>query len=246
MSKNNRNTNKKKETKEAKRQAIRRNRLTVVAILVALAVSALGGVLLSSVPHYARIEEENGRYVDRDTEIVYREAPLYYEPVGYEKETPYGKREGAFLYPVTGQKTEKWLTEVSDGFYRVFYAETLPLPTLDGFSASAIRIYPDASLEASTAAIVKDALEVSELMEIVLHGEEAEMPTAVESAYTLKVASSTYTWLYYCLSYAETEEGCFVRDPATGRVVEVGNRIAKYLHDITETETTVEEGTDAP
>ncbi len=246
MSKNDRNTLKKQQHKEAKQQALRRNRLTVLAIAAALAVSVLGGVLLSSVPRYAVFTEENGRCVDGNTGIAYREAPLYYEPVSYEEEAPYGKRGGAYLYPLTGQGTDKWLTEVSDGFLRVFYAETIWLPDLARFSVSSVRVYPDAALEQSTAAILKDIHEVSELMEAILHGEEADMPATSEHVYTLKLTSDTYDWLYYCLFYAETAEGNFVRDPATGRVVEVGDRIAKYLRDIEETETTVGEESVAP
>ncbi len=245
MSNNDRNTLKKQKNKEAKRQILRRNHMTVLAIAIALAVSVLGGVLLSSVPRYAAFQEENGRYIDGDTGIVYREAPLHYEPVSYEEDTPYGKRDGAFLYPLRGQETERWLTEVSDGFLRVYYAETILLPDLAQFSASSVRVYPDATLEEVTSAILKDPHEVSELMETILHEEEAEMPLTSQRVYTLKLASDHYDWLYYCLSYAETEEGNFVRDPATGRVVEVGDRIAKYLRDIEETETTAGEVSEA-
>jgi hypothetical protein len=246
LSKYNRNTVKKQKAKEAKRQAIRRNRFAILAIALSLVLSAVGGVLLAAIPKYAKLERQDGRLVDRMTGIAYREAPLPYEPVDYDANAPYGKRDGSFLYPIKGQATETWLTEASDGYYRVYYAETAFLPPLASFGASALRVCPDSALEATTAAILRDAHEVSALMELMLHGEEADMPTSAGTSYTVKVVSSTYTWLYYCLSYAETEEGNFLRDPATGRVVEVGDRIAKYLHEITETETTVEEGTDAP
>ena len=234
MSKNNRNFVKKAKAKADKRERVKRTRIVILAVSAALVLSVLGALLLSSVPKYAEIVAENGRYTDQTTGIVYAEAPFYWEPVSCLTDRPYGKRDGNFVYPIEGQSTDHWLAEEEDGYYRLYYAESLTLPEPESFSSVTVGIYTDSALVQKVASIT-DAAETGELIGLLSQGGEPENLTVGGTKYLLKITSTRYPGLAFCLPYIETAEGNYMQDPRTGRIVEVGNRIAGHLRDIAET-----------
>ena len=227
MSKQKRNTARKQAQREEKRHREKRIRLTVLAVIAALLLVAGVTVLLSQIPHYARLEGENGRYRDVTTDTVYLAAPINYEPTS-RRVKAYAKRGDYFVYPITGQSTSRWLVEDRDGILQVYYNEGMTLPTLEEFKPLTVQIDRDEAF-ISHIAVIENREEVASIVTALLTGEEAELPAESQAVYTLRITSSAYTFLTYGVAYVVTEEGAFYADRCTGRTVKADGLVASYL-----------------
>ena len=220
---------------ERKKQKIReRNIIIIVAAVCLIAVIAV--VYIAKMPHYAKIEADGDRYVDRSTGIYYLVAPSNYEPVSYTQK-PYGKLSGNYVYPLTGKSTSEWLAEyilISEEYdyyacTAVYYREDLSLPALEDFYPNRIQVCRDSSRAVVRMADIQDTGDVESIVHRLLNAEEAEYPESSEAVYTLRISSPRYSWIYYNISYIVSESGRYYYDRGTGRCVEANDIVARYL-----------------
>lgn len=226
---------------ERKKQKIRnRNIIIIVAAVCLIAIIAV--VYIARMPHYAKIEAEGDRYVDRSTGIYYLAAPQNYEPVSYTQK-PYGKLSGNYVYPLTGKSTSEWLAEyilLSDNYYActgVYYREDISLPALEDFYPNRIQVCRDNSKAVVRMADIQDENDVDSIVHRILNAPDAEYPDSSEAVYTLRISSPRYSWIYYNINYIVSDSGRYYYDRGTGRCVEADDIVAGYLEgtsDVTE------------
>ena len=77
---------------ERKKQKTKKRNIAITVAAVCL-VAVIAVWVTAALPHYAKIEAEGDRYVDRSTGIYYLAAPQNYEPVSYTQK-PYGRHSG--------------------------------------------------------------------------------------------------------------------------------------------------------
>lgn len=232
---------------ERKKQQVRKRNLIIIICAVCLAAAAAVWVI-ATMPHYAKIEAEGKRYVDRSTGIYYLAAPDNYEPVSY-TQRPYGKLSGNYVYPITGKSTSEWLAEyilLSDDYYActaVFYREDISLPALEDFYPNRIQVCRDNSRAVVRMADIQNAGDVESIVNRMLNAPEAEYPDSSVAVYTLRISSPRYSWIYYNINYIVTDSGRYYYDRGTGRCVEADDIVAGYLEgDTTETEPAADGG----
>jgi len=229
VSKNNRNLAKKQAVWQAKKQKKALNRRVALIVAGATILVIVTVLIIASIPHYAKIEAAgDGRYLDTETGIYYLVAPSNYEPVRYSAHKPYGKGGGHIFYPISGQATDKWLTQDVYGICGVYYQEDIILPTLEVFKPSIIRICGDGAKVSKITEITRSE-DVSAVVETMLNGEAVDLPATSEAVYTLRIMSSEYTWLYYNLAFVVTKEGNFYYDRSTEKAVEAGTLVEDYI-----------------
>lgn len=209
-----------------KQKAHKRNVIIIVAAVCLIAVIAIWAI--ASMPHYAKLEAEGDRYIDRSTGIYYLAAPINYEPVSYTRK-PYGKLTGNYVYPITGKSTSEWLAEDYYGIFSVYYAENITLPSLNEFHPDRIQVCSDNSSAVVRLADIKDEDDVDSIIRCILNAPEAPQPTSSEAVYTLRISSSRYSWIYYNVTYIVSDSGRYYYDRGTGRCVEADGIVAEYL-----------------
>ena len=182
------------------KKARKRNVIILISAICVTAVIVIA--IIASLPHYVKIENVNGKYIDDENGITYLAAPQNYEPVSYTQK-PYGKLDGNYMYPITGMSTSEWLAEDYYGIFGVYYNENTTLPSLEEFYPTRIQVCRD-----NSSAVVRMA------------------DTAV---YTLRISSSRYTWIYYNVVYIVSNEGRYYYDRGTGRCVKADDTVALYL-----------------
>ena len=218
---------------ERKKQKIRNRNIIIIVTAVCL-IAIIAVVYIAKMPHYAKIEAEGDRYVDRSTGIYYLAAPQNYEPVSYTQK-PYGKLSGNYVYPLTGKSTSEWLAEyimLSDNYYActgVYYREDITLPALEDFYPNRIQVCRDNSKAVVRMADIQDTDDVESIVHRLLNAEEAEYPESSEAVYTLRISSPRYSWIYYNINYIVSESGRYYYDRGTGRCVEADDIVARYL-----------------
>ncbi len=229
MSKSNRNLAKKQAAKAAKTEKKLQNRKLAMIVGGVMLVAVVAVLILSSLPHYAKIElTEQGTYRDRDTGIEYAAAPENYEPVSRSKRI-YGKFDGRNFYPITGQDTKQWLAGDLYGIRSyVYYSTDIELPTLENFKTDTVHVCKDGDVVVQVAEIARDE-HVAAILDAVLNGEPATITATDTVVYTLRLDSSVYTWLYYNIAYVVTPDGYYYHDRGTGRTIEADGLVEEYI-----------------
>ncbi len=216
--------------KIAERRALRkqqkRNKILAALIISAVFVAAILVIYyISSIPHYVKIEEVDGKYIDAENKITYLPAPGNYEPVSYSRSSPYGKLDDLYVYPITEKSANEWLVVNSFETPLVLYNEELSLPALDGFSPNRIQICKDTASRNDKIAEIEEE-QVSHVIDDILNGDVVEQPTSSEAkVYTMRISSQEYSWLYYCVKYLVYDEGEFYYDSLTKRFVKADDTV---------------------
>lgn len=218
------------EARKAAAKQQKKQKRSIILLISALCVLAVLAVtILSSLPHYVKIEAVDGKYVDTETGITYLAAPQNYEPVSYTQKA-YGKLDGNYVYPITGMNTSDWLAEDYYGILAVYYNEKLTLPALEDFSPVRIQVCRDQASAVVRVADISDRDDVLHIVDALLCGEETEQADSGTVVYTLRISSSQYTWLYYNVAYVVTPEGSYYYDRGTGRRVKADGLVDSYLN----------------
>ncbi len=219
---------KKQAAREKRRQQKVRNRHVALLVAGVTLLVIVVVLILSAIPHYAPIvETEDGRFLDKDTGLYYLAAPSNYEPVSHSTKA-YGKKDGHYFYPITGQQTRDWLTEDIYDICGVYYNETISLPSLVDFKANTIHVCKDGDAVVRVVEIA-DQADVQAVVNTMLNGEAVTLPDVITTVYTLRIASSEYTWLYYNVVYVVTAEGNFYYDRGVGKAVKADILVENYI-----------------
>ena len=179
-----------------KKHSFNRNGLLAVAFVLLFSV-ALSACSASN----KLVLSDDGKYVDKKTDIAYLDAPACYEPIAMGEEL-YGKIGSAEIYEVVGADPEKWLCEATGS---VFYAEDIELPALNKMNITyALAIMEDVELSRIT-----DGATLSEIISVYCSGEDIRKPTYFEDtlsvSWKIKLADEELG-LYYVLNYIELKE----------------------------------------
>ena len=218
---------------ERKKQKTKKRNIAITVAAVCL-VAVIAVWVTAALPHYANIEAEGDRYVDRSTGIYYLAAPQNYEPVSYTQK-PYGRLSGNYVYPLTGKSTSEWLAEyilLSDDYYActgVYYREDISLPALEDFYPNRIQVCRDNSKAVVRMADIQDRNDVDSIVHRILNAPDAGYPESSEAVYTLRISSPRYGWIYYNINYIVSGSGRYYYDRGTGRCVEADGIVAGYL-----------------
>ena len=208
------------------------------------------------------LNEKDGNLVDSKNGITYLSAPICFEPSRTETEV-YAKCKSLKLelYPVTGQPTSDWLSELYEGIGGLWYADTITLPTLETFGADKVYICIEEVITTALGQITEKA-DIDALIDAFVSGEARDIPTSGKS-YKLKFESEEYPGIYYNLLYiltsheeSELDEngnpiieiidgekveltkyvyGHYIYDRSTRRCVDIGEILEKYIPYSTDT-----------
>ena len=208
------------------KKARKRNVIILISAICVTAVIVIA--IIASLPHYVKIENVNGKYIDDENGITYLAAPQNYEPVSYTQK-PYGKLDGNYMYPITGMSTSEWLAEDYYGIFGVYYNENTTLPSLEEFYPTRIQVCRDNSSAVVRMADINDYSDVMHIVNEVLNGKTVAEPNSSTAVYTLRISSSRYTWIYYNVVYIVSNECRYYYDRGTGRCVKADDTVALYL-----------------
>ncbi len=175
----------------------------------------------------------DGKFVDKKTDIAYKDAPACYEPIeiGTKK---HGELDSLVLYEIVGADPARWLCE-STG--TVFYADGVHLPALSEMNISKSELLINTTDTKELSADISSAV-----IKAYTDGESIArpMPSAEELAHSvmLKFYDSSIG-ICYLLSYMELKEDYtvgdtnygryFVFNRFEGRCVAVPNLLGEYL-----------------
>lgn len=144
---------------------------------------------------------DDGKYVDKKTNVVYIDAPACYEPIGMGAEQ-YGVIGEAQLYAVEGADPTEWLCDPTGS---VLYAEGIELPTLDKMDIS----YASLMMEDVELARISDGAVIGYVVDAYASGAAIRKPTYFENtlaiSWRIKLADESLG-LYYVLNYIELKE----------------------------------------
>lgn len=238
------NTNEKVRKKQAKREALKKRKRTMLTVVFS---AAGAGLLLTIVlaivlnlPHYAAFKQNADTYVDGDTGITYRMAPTgSFEPVTYYNRV-YGKLNGYPVHEIKGADKKEWLAvEIYDGVCDILCADGVTLPTLDAFGSSRILVCVDGETEVDCLTKVTDAADIAAVVGEITEGKTAEALTSHSGVFTLRFESETYPWLYYCVKYVVGSDGnCCYYDYFSGSYIKASALVNEYIIEVLETEQT--------
>ncbi|MBQ8510257.1 MAG: hypothetical protein IJ493_10165 [Clostridia bacterium] len=187
-------------------------------------------VVMSSCQNLVKLTEENGKLIDKANGITYVGAPICFEPAVLEEE-PYAKCSGLklTLYPIQGQDTSLWLSEVYEGIGGVWYAEeSVTLPTLEEFDADTLYICMEETITVGIGKITEKA-DIDAVVKSFTAGESCAIVQSGEK-YKLKFASEKYEGIYYNLLYVEGSDGeNYIYDRSTQTCVNVGDVLLEYM-----------------
>lgn len=191
------------------------------------------------------LKEEDGKLIDTKNGITYLAAPICFEPSRTEDEL-YAKssKSKLELYPVSGQSTSNYISELYGGIGGLWYSDEITLPTLETFGANRVYICVEGTITTALGQIT-DENDINFLINAITNGETCQVPTSGKS-YKLKFESDDYPGIYYNLLYIlnmtaedivkESGEsgvyynyGHYVYDRATQTCVDVGEVLEKYL-----------------
>ena len=166
------------------------------------------------------LTEKDGNLVDSKNGITYRYAPFCFEPSHTDAEV-YAKckKLNLELYPVTGQPTSEWISELYEGIGGLWYADTITLPTLEEFGTDKVYICIESVITTSLGQITEKS-DIDALIDAYVNGEQCAIPTSGKS-YKLKFESPDYPGIYYNLLYILTSHEETVLDENGDPVVEV-------------------------
>ena len=144
---------------------------------------------------------DEGRYVDKKTNIAYIDAPFCYEPTEI-SDRVYGTLDKVTLYEIEGADPKKWLCEQSG---TVFYADGVKLPTLEEMDIS----YALVMLEDVALANISDRGEIEGLIDAYMNGISLTKPYLSDDAYKINWRIRFYDesiGICYVLAYIEVNE----------------------------------------
>ncbi len=209
--------------RKAKRKSEKRRRNIIIIVVAVLTVAVITAIsIISSLP--TKFTDSDGRLTNTKTGEVYIQAPDYYEPVSYKQE-PYGKCGDNYIYPVTGMNTSDWLTVDDYGIFRILCKDTSQIPSLKDFSSVEIKVCDDGDKVVQVASI-EDKEDISSIVDTILNGESVSKPDASASVYSLRIASSKYTWMYYRITFViAPDSSCYYYDRTFDRCVAAEDNI---------------------
>jgi len=174
---------------------------------------------------------KDGQLVNNWLRLKYNAAPVGYEPVAVGEPYGYYGEADMVLYQIPGCDPKEWLTqEYAAGATTVFYQEDIQLPTLTEMAPEKILICVESDTTFCVD-VIEDAAFVADLVSAFVNGQVSECiqyDGYVEN-YDLKFSSSAYPQIYYNLEYIEYEEGVYLYENGTGRLVEIGDLLDAYI-----------------
>ena len=175
--------------------------------------------LLAACSKPTLLEEQNGVYFNKKTDVSYRPAPICYEAVAILKSEAVarlsrGKGEDGYLYAMQGVRTDQY---VATAYNNVFYADGITLPTLREMAPTSGLFTKTNVL---TAALVQiDEADVLAKMIAAYEGKGfSEDILIVDSAkriydFGFKFVSEKYAMFYYALEFHGYDKELTVWEP---------------------------------
>lgn len=234
--KKSRNSAKKAEKKEIRRQGKRSDIITVVTVTIIVALMAASMYFLDNMDGKVVFRNVGNGYFDPDTGITYYEAPSYYEPLAvYDGEgEEYGEMDGDRVLEIDKADKKTYLcreTKTSGGVFNSLYVklETV-LPSLSEFETDKIYICTD-GITVSAVSLITDGEDIEKIVSEITQGEKITSYEAKSEIYTLRFASSKYPYIYYCVKYVVTEDISYYVDVDTGDKYEASSIINEAIND---------------
>ena len=175
---------------------------------IAIVTLLLAAVLLfSSCSGVSRLEYKDGAYVNNETGVSYRLAPVNYESQNINKskvvaQSGKADMEGNYLYAIEGADTTQYLSSI---YNDLFYADTITLPTL-------AQMYPSQVLFTRTKVLTASLVQINE-QDVINNVVSAYAGKGIDEDliifedatekynFRLKFVSEAYSMFYFTLDY---------------------------------------------
>ncbi len=204
-------------------------RMISLALCLVLALTALASCSSGN-----KFSAENGRYVDKKTNIAYIDAPACYAPIAMGDKL-YGTLDDVKLYEIVGADPQKFLAETTG---TVFYADGVALPELWEMNISHAEILVDTESEISMA-----AADYAALIDLYKNGTPVQYSSPASGTVSTSVTirfSDEQLGICYMLTYIELSVDYTVGEQSYGtkfllnrfdgkRFIPVGDVIDGYL-----------------
>lgn len=175
----------------------------IVSLLIC-AVLIVSSLVLTSCGK--TLEFKDGNYYCSQNGVTYQLVSFDYTPValGEEYATLIDGNVETKLFRIQGAEPEKWLS-TEDGSLLCAVGEKIP--TLDEMNVNEILVCYE-SVATISIAVVKEAKDVSAVVDNFKNGMELEYPVGKENERFLKLhmSSKIYPWLYFSIAYVEFAE----------------------------------------
>ena len=173
--------------------------------VVALLLTAV--LLFASCSGVSVLEYKNGTYVNNDTGIAYRHAPINYESQNVNKSKTVAQSgkddlEGNYLYAIEGADTNQYLTSIHND---LFYADGITLPTLAQMNPGQIlftrtKVLTASLLQINDPEIISDVVSayggIGIDEDLIIYEDDT-----LKYNFRLKFASDAYPMFYYTLDF---------------------------------------------
>lgn len=231
---------KKAELEKKRKQKI----IKTVCILVLAAVLLAAGTFLI-VRNYDAIRariENSGRtlltpvdeetLLDKKSGTYYRLAPPQYEPAEKGEARAWSPAlDDRVFYAIGDADPALWLAEeyAATGT-RVYYNQSIELPTLEELHPDRIRVIDTSHVIASEVAVVTDEALIAEALDLFFTAEDKQHPFEWDFRLDLKLCSSEWPEIVYNLTYYDTEEGAYLMDRKSLRSVFLGTLLRDAIN----------------
>ena len=180
-----------------------RMRIRRVALLFCLALALLLCACRGSdIPAFEK--NDDGEYVNPETEVSYLSAPWNYEAISRVTSRPVvrieqDKIDDVVLYEIEKISSSQYLSTEN---YDLFYASNLTLPTLSAMAPTSVLVCQGADRSFVTETIT-DASDIAAILAAVNARPLGSFEGEDYNTFTLKFASEQYSAFYYRLTYRQ-------------------------------------------
>ena len=224
-----------KKNKSRSAQRDDRERINPVPwIIGALAIVLLiAGILLYDfLSNYAGIisfkQNEDGSLVDSKNSVTYIAAPSAYKASLWVKDPQYARLGKLPLYQLCYRNADekvvvidglRYVTTDNDNGAILYYnSKEVTLPTLADFEHDISRVCSVDGVVFARAELTKT--QTRRIVTALTEESGVSVSGKVKEKYELRIASSKYDWLTYCLEFTVTEDGgYFITDTISGKTV---------------------------
>ena len=208
----------------------------IISAALLLVAIILLSVFLSSYLSVVHLRSEDGgiTLIDVKKDVKYLLAPMCYEPIAYMTDVyaEYGDTE---YHAVRDADPADFLCTIDMNIFDLYYADTITLPDLTRFNASYTRVCRVGEIAIMSHSIEKEGTEGIVKHFLTAETVDSSLISGVKTTLYLKFMSEDYNFMYYVITYYETNGGDrYLYDRTTGRCVALGDLFINEISGIQE------------
>ena len=208
----------------------------IISAALLLVAIILLSVFLSSYLSVVHLRSEDGgiTLIDVKKDVKYLLAPMCYEPIAYMTDVyaEYGDTE---YHAVRDADPADFLCTIDMNIFDLYYADTITLPDLTRFNANYTRVCRVGEIAIMSHSIEKEGTEGIVKHFLTAETVDSSLISGVKTTLYLKFMSEDYNFMYYVITYYETNGGDrYLYDRTTGRCVALGDLFINEISGIQE------------